>query len=173
MRTTFFLLSVLFASPSFAQHSHVDGTHSLIAPKEGGQSAFSAITEIVSILTTDPDTDWNSVDISALQRHLVDMDLLTTQADVKIVELQNGARFEVQGKQRVLEAIRAMIPAHAPFLANESGWDVSTEIIEDGVALIAEGEKSQIQALGFFGLMAIGAHHQEHHLMLARGAEPH
>ena len=84
-----------------------------------------------------------------------------------------GARFEIRGTPRVLEAIRAMVPAHAPFLAAETGWDVVTEDLEDGVALSVDGDAAQIQGLGFFGLMTIGAHHQEHHLMMAKGAGPH
>ena len=74
---------------------------------------------------------------------------------------------------RVLEAIQAMVPAHAPFLAAETGWDVSTEELDDGMALIVDGDAVRIQALGFFGMMTIGAHHQEHHLMLAKGRAPH
>jgi len=66
-----------------------------------------------------------------------------------------------------------MVPAHAPFLAAETGWDVVTEELEDGVALSVDGDAAQIQGLGFFGLMTIGAHHQEHHLMMAKGAAPH
>ena len=48
-----------------------------------------------------------------------------------------------------------------------------TEDLEDGVALSVDGDAAQIQGLGFFGLMTIGAHHQEHHLMMAKGAGPH
>jgi len=35
------------------------------------------------------------------------------------------------------------------------------------------GDATQIAALGFIGLMTIGAHHQEHHLMIARGGDVH
>jgi hypothetical protein len=85
----------------------------------------------------------------------------------------DGARFEVRGSPRVLSAINTMVPAHAPFLAGETGWSVASEEMEDGVALIVGGDGEQIQGLGFFGLMTIGAHHQEHHLMMAKGAGPH
>ena len=127
----------------------------------------------MTILREDPETDWNAVDIAALRRHLVDMDLLTTESKVNVIERPEGARFEIRGTQRVLGAIRAMVPAHAPFLAAETGWDVSTEELDDGVALNVDGDTAQIQGLGFFGVMTIGVHHQEHHLMLAKGGEPH
>ena len=74
---------------------------------------------------------------------------------------------------RVLSAINTMVPAHAPFLAGETGWSVASEEMEDGVALIVGGDGEQIQGLGFFGLMTIGVHHQEHHLMIAKGRKPH
>lgn len=173
MRFPILLFSLFVAAPAFAQHSHSGNVHTMAGPQESGQSGFAALTEIVTILRDDPETDWRSVDIAALRRHLVDMDLLTTQAEVDVIERPAGARFEIRGTQRVREAIRAMVPAHAPFLAAETGWDVSTEELEDGVAMIVDGDAAQIQSLGFFGVMTIGAHHQEHHLMLAKGAAPH
>lgn len=167
------IFSVLVAAPACAQHSHSGNVHTMAGPQESGQSGFAALTEIVTILRDDPETDWSSVNIAALRRHLVDMDLLTTEAEVDVMQRTEGARFEIRGTQRVLEAIRAMVPAHATFLAAETGWDVSTEELEDGVAMIVDGDAAQIQGLGFFGVMTIGAHHQEHHLMLAKGERSH
>ena len=40
-------------------------------------------------------------------------------------------------------------------------------------SISVDGDAAQIQGLGFFGLMTIGAHHQAHHLMMAKGAAPH
>ncbi len=173
MRFTYLFISLLLAGPTHAQHNHIGSGHAMDGPQEAGQSSFAALTEIVTILREDPETDWNTVNIAALRQHLVDMDLLTTAAEVAITPHPKGARFEISGTGRVLEAIRAMVPAHAPFLATETGWDVSTEEISDGVALVVDGDAAQIQALGFFGIMTIGAHHQEHHLMLAKGDKPH
>ena len=173
MRFFLFVAALLLAAPAFAQHSHSGSGHAMDGPQETGQSGFAALAEIVAILREDPETDWSTVNIAALRRHLVDMDLLTTEAEVDVVQRPEGARFAIRGTQRVLEAIRAMVPSHAPFLAAETGWDVSTEEIDDGVALIVDGDVAKIRALGFFGVMTIGAHHQEHHLMLAKGGEPH
>ncbi|MGR3512344.1 MAG: hypothetical protein ACU0GG_06225 [Paracoccaceae bacterium] len=173
MRSFLFAVSLSFAAPAFAQHSHSGSGHTMDGPQETGQSGFAALAEIATLLREDPETDWSTVNITALRQHLVDMDLLTTAAEVTLTADPKGARFEISGTGRVLEAIRAMVPAHAPFLAAETGWDVSTEETGNGVALIVDGDATQIQALGFFGIMTIGAHHQEHHLMLARGGEPH
>jgi len=142
-------------------------------PQETGQSAFAALAEIVVLLQADPETDWGAVNIDKLRDHLVDMDLLTRKAEVTRILRPDGARFEVRGSPRVLSAINTMVPAHAPFLAGETGWSVVSEEMEDGVALIVGGDGEQIQGLGFFGLMTIGVHHQEHHLMIAKGRKPH
>lgn len=173
MRFFLIVASLLFAAPAFAQHSHSGSGHTMDGPQETGQSGFAALAEIVALLREDPETDWSTVNITALRQHLVDMDLLTMAAEVTLMADPKGARFEISGTGSVLEAIRAMVPTHAPFLAAETGWDVSTEEIGNGVALIVDGDETQIQALGFFGMMTIGAHHQEHHLMLARGGKPH
>lgn len=173
MRFPFLFLAFFATTPAFAKHNHSESGHTMEGLLETGQSGFAALTEIVTILREDPETDWSMVDIAALRRHLVDMDLLTTEVEVDVIQRTEGARFEIRGTQRVLEAISAMVPAHAPFLSAETGWNVSTEELEDGVALIVDGDAAQIQGLGFFGLMTIGAHHQEHHLMLAKGAAPH
>lgn len=173
MRLIPLLLAILMAAPVAAQHAHSATGHDVGGPQETGQSAFAALVEIVAILQADPETDWERVDIAGLRRHLVDMDLLTTDAVVTRILRPEGARFEIRGTLRGLEAIRAMVPAHAPFLAAETGWDVVTEDLDDGVALSVDGDAAQIQGLDFFGLMTIGAHHQEHHLMMAKGAAPH
>lgn len=173
MRLIPLLLAIMMAVPMAAQHAHSATGHTMRGPQQTGQSAFAAMAEIVAILQADPETDWERVDIDGLRRHLVDMDLLTTEAVVTRMPRPEGARFEIRGTPRVLEAIRAMVPAHAPFLAAETGWHVVTEDLDDGVALIVDGDAAQIQGLGFFGLMTIGAHHQEHHLMMAKGAAPH
>ena len=49
---------------------------------EGGQAAFAAIQEIVSVLLADPQTDWDKVNIEALRQHLIDMDNVTLRAKV-------------------------------------------------------------------------------------------
>lgn len=173
MRLSPLLFATMMATPVAAQYTHSSTDHAMGGAHEAGQSAFAAVAEIVAILKADPETDWERVDIDGLRRHLVDMDVLTNEAVVTRTLRPEGARFEIRGAPRVLEAIRAMVPAHAPFLAGETGWDVVTENLEDGVALIVDGNAAQIQGLGFFGLMTIGAHHQEHHLMMAKGAVPH
>lgn len=167
------LLALSLATSAAAQHNTTSSGHAMTTPQETGQSAFAALAEIVALLRADPKTDWGVVDIAALRRHLVDMNLVTTETMVTRSFLPSGVRFDIRGTARDFEAIRALVPAHAPFLASETGWEVRTSPLEDGIALFVGGDTDQIKGLGFFGLMTIGAHHQEHHLMMAKGAPPH
>jgi hypothetical protein len=146
-------------------------------PTEGGQSAFAAIQEIVALLSADPSTDWSKVDIDALRNHLVDMDELTRNALAATTDIENGLSIRVTGENRTLRAIRNMVPAHAAELDKIAGWSVQAQTTEDGATLTVvssdPAEVRKIRALGFFGLMATGAHHQEHHWAMATGAMVH
>ena len=100
MRYSLFVLPLLLAAPAFAQHSHSGSSPMTAGLRETGQSGFAALTEIVTILREDPETDWNTFDIAALRRHLVDMDLLTTEAEVDVIQRAQEARFEIRGTPR-------------------------------------------------------------------------
>lgn len=73
------------------------------------------------------------------------------------------------------EAVRRMVPAHAPDLATETGWSSEAEIGGNEVTwtVTSSDEVDVIHALGFFGLMAVGGHHQAHHHGMAAGRMVH
>ncbi len=168
------VLALATGTGAMAQHAHSDAMgHTSSGVKESGQAAFAAIAEITDLLRSDPMTDWSRVNIEALRQHLIDMELVTLGAYVSTEKTPQGAKFEVTGNERTRQGIRAMVPAHASFLEAETGWEVAVTQIEGGVLMQVEGDRSQIVALGFIGLMTIGAHHQEHHLMMAKGNVVH
>ncbi|MEO0383172.1 MAG: hypothetical protein AAF234_06410 [Pseudomonadota bacterium] len=182
------LIFLMSASAAWAENiTHRHGDHASMdesprvvpvsLPREGGQSAFSAIAEIVEILDTDPHTNWATVNIGALQEHLLDMSLLTLETQVQTQQLAGGAAFTVEAEGRTKEAVQRMVLAHAPFLAAATGWDVSASLTDDGARLeVVSGNPRdvlKIQALGFYGLMATDSHHQEHHLAIATGQLDH
>lgn len=146
-------------------------------PTQPGQGAFAAIGEIVEILQNDPNTDWSMVNIDALREHLVDMTRLTLGAKVEQVSVPNGVKFIVTGEADVLRAVQSMIPAHTVELDKIASWTASAELIDGGAVLMVltgdANELVKLKALGFFGLMATGAHHQEHHLGMATGLMNH
>lgn len=188
-RLTLALLAIALSTQIFAdnhQHEHgqghgmshgsasTKGQPQVVSPTEGGQSAFSAIAEIVSLLDGNPNTDWAKVDIPSLRQHLVDMDRLTLDAEVdsQLID-EREIEFTVSGSGQTLRAIREMVPAHAGAVQNVYDWNISVKEHEEGNVLNIRVNEPQdvirLQALGFFGFMAIGSHHQEHHLRMAMG----
>lgn len=144
-------------------------------PSETGQSAFAAIAEVVTLLENDPHTDWSTIDIDALRDHLVNMNQLTLSASVTTQELdQQTIQFQVSGQARTLQAIQAMIPTHAQMVSTLNDWGIVVINKPDGVTLEVSPRSTEdyikLKALGFFGFITIGAHHQFHHLQIAKGA---
>jgi len=186
---------IFVATPSFAQMAHTDGmTHeggsmamagmATAAPQgvggspvsEPGQSAFAAIAEIVAALKADPNTDWSKVNIPALRAHLRDMDIVTIDSVTETIEVDGGLRFVVTGEGDVADAIRRMASAHAGMMSGADGWVYATEVVPNGAAMtvtVPEGDFAKLRALGFYGIMASGMHHQPHHWAMATGGSPH
>jgi hypothetical protein len=158
-------------------HAH-EMTHERAAPlpTQPGQDAFAAIQEIVGILLADPKTDWSKVNIDALRQHLVDMNNVTLAADVKSEPFDGGARFTVTGPGAVGDSIRRMVTAHADAMNGVDGWRFAAAEIDGGATLTVRApakDVDKLRGLGFFGVLAQGMHHQQHHLMIARGEHPH
>jgi hypothetical protein len=159
------------------------GQHGLMMESEAsgrpvmpGQEAFGTIQEIVRILEADPATDWSKVNISALREHLIDMDQVTMRAAATERTLEDGVEIAVTGEGRTLDAIKRMIPAHVHEL-RQLGWSGKTEDLSNGVKLTVTStdakQVTKLRALGFMGIMVQGAHHQQHHLMIAKGEFTH
>jgi hypothetical protein len=157
----------------------MDGMHGAEAgavPTEPGQGAFSAVQEIVRILEADPKTDWTKVDLEALRQHLIDMNEVTLNTAATERPIEGGAEIAVTGTGRTLEAIQRMVPAQAQMLDGHNGWTAKTAPLPSGVLLTVTTQDpkdvAHIRGLGFIGLMATGAHHQAHHLAMAKGEFP-
>ena len=141
-----------------------------------GQGAFAAIQEIVEILAADPKTDWSKVNIDALRQHLIDMNNVTLAANVKNEPIDGGMRFDVTGEGPVRDSIRRMTTAHAATMNGVDGWKFEAAEIEGGASLTVHPpakDLDKLRGLGFFGVLTLGMHHQMHHLMIARGENPH
>lgn len=146
------------------------------APTQPGQSAFAAIQEIVAILEADPATDWSKVDLEALRRHLIDMDNVTLSAEVSASPIADGMQFTVVGTDEVAQSIRRMVLAHAATMSGVGGWLMAATPTEGGATLtvrVPPQDMAKLHGLGFIGVMTRGMHHQAHHLMIARGQNPH
>jgi hypothetical protein len=147
-----------------------------MAPEQAGQSAFAAIQEIVVKLQADPKTDWSKVNIDALRQHLVDMNNVTLSANVRSMATEDGLRFEITGDGPVRDSIRRMVTGHAATMNGGGSWLYEASEIDGGATLTVHTQpqdREKLGALGFFGLLTLGAHHQLHHLKIARGEALH
>ena len=145
-------------------------------PALSGQDAFGAIQEVVRILEADPATDWSKVNLERLRQHLIDMNEVTLRSEVKAVPVPGGLAMDVTGPARVEEAIRGMVVPHAKELDQMKEWSARTERIPGGLRLTVVAKNpddirtiGRIRGLGFIGLLVQGAHHQPHHLAMAKG----
>jgi hypothetical protein len=146
------------------------------APTMPGQDAFGAIAEIVRILDADPATDWTKVDIERLRQHLIDMNEVVLRSAVKQTPVSGGLAMEITGTGRTEQAIRAMVVPHAIELDRLPTFTARTESVPGGVRLTVLAKTTddakvvaRIRGLGFAGLITEGAHHQAHHLTMAKG----
>jgi hypothetical protein len=152
---------------------HAVGGHQATQP---GQAAFGTIQEIVEILEADPATDWSKVDIDALRQHLIDMDNVTLHAEVKGEPVAGGMRFIVSGAGPVRDSIQRMVSAHAKVMNGEDNWSfvaANTATGADLTVTVPAKDAEKLRGLGFIGVLTHGMHHQAHHLMIARGMDPH
>lgn len=170
----------IVAGPLRAQdYQHTPGMQHPAAatPKEGGQSAFTAIAEVVKLLDADPRTDWSKVNVEALRQHLIDMDEVTMRATVRSEPVAGGAAFTVTGSGRTLEAIRRMTRSRAATGTPDGSVRMSVTDVEGGVRFVALAGNpadaravARIRGLGFIGVVALGDHHAPHHLGIANGS---
>jgi hypothetical protein len=183
-----FVPAALSARPAIAEcgadspaaHNHAMMQHQLhsdcVTPTQPGQGAFAAIQEIVGILEADPKTDWSKVNIDALRRHLVDMSNVTLAANIESAPVAGGVQFKITGAGPVQDSIHRMVFAHAAAMNGVGGWRFAAAEIENGASLTVwapANEAEKLRGLGFFGVLTRGMHHQQHHLMIARGENPH
>jgi hypothetical protein len=158
-------------------HMHGMGETNATIPTLPGQDAFGAVQEVVRILEADPKTDWSKIDLEALRQHLIDMNELTLKADAVAKPVDGGVEISVTGSGRTLVAIQRMIPAWAGTMNGYKAWATKAAALPDGMLLTVTAvdpkEVPHIRGLGFIGLLASGAHHQPHHLAIAKGEFGH
>jgi hypothetical protein len=180
----------LAAMPALAQeHQHTPGMEHMAGmdmsaakpaalPREGGQAEFAAMGEVSNMLQADPKTDWSKVDLDALRAHLIDMDNVMMRARVVTTPVPGGARFDISGDDdAVHRSIQHMVASHTAMTDGDGGRHEVSAPTAEGATMTVTGRgdtaAAEIRALGFFGLLTGGTHHQLHHLMMAKGEMHH
>ncbi len=189
----YFIAVAVLALPLAAQAQQPDRMHDSGVPhvehvggieratdlsvREPGQGAFAAIQEIVALLESDAGTDWTKVNINGLRQHLIDMDNVTLRAEVTATDIADGKRYLVTGASSIRASIDRMIHGHAEMMDGVNGMNISAASVPGGtvmtVTVANPRDLSKLDGLGFIGIMVLGTHHQDHHLMVAKGKDPH
>ena len=156
--------------------NHAMAGHGASVLKEGGQSTFAAIIEVISVFEADDKTDWDAVDIDGLRSHLLDMnDLVINTNAVTQVLNDKQIRYEItaNGGNDSLGAIHRMVQAHSRFIEQSRGWDIEASTHDSGATVTITSDNDtdlvRLKALGFYGFMSLDSHHQAHHYQIAMG----
>jgi hypothetical protein len=103
------------------------------------------------------------------------MDNVTLRAQVQSTPIDGGIKFAANGDGEVKQSIQRMVMAHAAIMNGVGGWKITAAKTDSGAVMsvvVPAKDLNKLRALGFIGVMTRGMHHQEHHLMIARGEHP-
>ncbi len=145
---------------------------------ESGTDPFATLQEVIAALEANPDTNWEKVNIEALRLHLVEMQDMTTNVDVKQQYIDNGFQVVVMPTtNRAVKSLIRVLSGHPAQMKAETGWDMQVQN-NDGVftlTVTTDNAKdiAKLRGLGYIGVMAYGNHHQPHHWAMASGDNPH
>ena len=145
---------------------------------ESGTDPFATLQEVITALEANPNTNWEKVNIEALRLHLVEMQDMTINVDVKQQYIDNGFQAVVTPTtNRAVKSLTRVLSGHPMQMKAETGWDMQVQN-NDGVftlTVTTDNAKdiAKIRGLGYIGVMAYGNHHQPHHWAMASGENPH
>ena len=141
------LVALLSAELATAQMTHGQADHAGGAsPKLPGDDTFGALAEIVEILRSDPGTDWSSVSITALRDHLLEMDAVASGPVPETTAIERGLAMTITLGSPAGDAAARMVPAHAPVLADETGWRSEVERSGDDLIITLQDGADSIGA---------------------------
>ncbi|NQZ30949.1 MAG: hypothetical protein HRU06_06720 [Oceanospirillaceae bacterium] len=165
--------------PKHADHMMTTAQSVTLQPTEAGNDAFGTIQEIINILQRDPSVDWRRVNLEALRVHLIEMQDMTLNVEViKQKPIKNGFVAVIKATSRRAEfSLTKVLAVHPKMLAIENGYNmaVASENNQFKITVTATNEQDiiKLQGLGYIGVMALGNHHQMHHLAIAKGQQSH
>ena len=169
----------LLSEPLHTSHQFSSSENLLVVATEAGNDAFGTIQEIITLLQGDPTVEWRKVNLEALRRHLLAMQDMTLNVDVlSQAAIENGFMAIVSPHStRAKASLSSVFAAHPKMLAIESGFKMT--VIEESdhfkitVTTPHSKDIERLQGLGYIGIMALGSHHQAHHLAIAKGIAVH
>ncbi|HIM95015.1 MAG TPA: hypothetical protein EYM53_00155 [Gammaproteobacteria bacterium] len=145
---------------------------------ESGTDPFATLQEVIAVLESNPSTNWEKVNIEALRLHLVEMQDMTINVDVKQQHIDDGFQAVVTPTtNRVVKSLTRVLSGHPAQMKAETGWDMQVSDNNGVFTLTVTTDNAKdvakIRGLGYIGVMAYGNHHQPHHWAIASGDNPH
>ncbi len=145
---------------------------------ESGTDPFATLQEVIAALESNTNTNWEKVNIEALRLHLVEMQDMTINVDVKQQHIDNGFQAVVTPTtNRAVQSLTRVLSGHPAQMKAETGWDMQVQINNSVFTLTVTTDNAKdvakIRGLGYIGVMAYGNHHQPHHWAMASGDNPH
>ena len=183
------IVAMIIAMPMASAHMHhANMNHAAMmgnntAPTqvkltESGTDPFATLQEVITALEANPSTNWEKVNIEALRLHLVEMQDMTINVDVKQQYIDNGFQAVVTPTtNRAVKSLTRVLSGHPAQMKAETGWDMQVSNDDDIFTLTVVSKKAhevaKIRGLGYIGVMSYGNHHQPHHWAMASGENPH
>ena len=145
---------------------------------ESGTDPFATLQEVIAALESNTNTNWEKVNIEALRLHLVEMQDMTINVDVKQQYIDNGFQAVVTPTtNRAVQSLTRVLSGHPAQMKAETGWDMQVRDNNGVFTLTVTTDNAidvaKIRGLGYIGVMAYGNHHQPHHWAIASGDNPH
>ena len=145
---------------------------------ESGTDPFATLQEVIDALESNTRTNWEKVNIEALRLHLVEMQDMTINVDVKQQHIDNGFQAVVSPTtSNAVKSLTRVLSGHPAQMKAETGWDMQVQINNSVFTLTVTTDNAKdvakIRGLGYIGVMAYGNHHQPHHWAMASGDNPH
>jgi hypothetical protein len=145
---------------------------------ESGTDPFATLQEVIAALESNTRTNWEKVNIEALRLHLVEMQDMTINVDVKQQHIDNGFQAVVSPTtSNAVKSLTRVLSGHPAQMKAETGWDMQVQINNSVFTLTVTTDNAKdvakIRGLGYIGVMAYGNHHQPHHWAMASGDNPH
>jgi hypothetical protein len=189
LRTLSLSIAMTIVMPMASAHMHhANMSHTAmmghnIAPTqvvltESGTDPFATLQEVIAALESNTNTSWEKVNIEALRLHLVEMQDMTINVDVKQRHIDNGFQAVVlPTTSRAVKSLTRVLSGHPAQMKAETGWDMQVQINNSVFTLTVTTDNAKdvakIRGLGYIGVMAYGNHHQPHHWAMASGDNPH
>jgi hypothetical protein len=183
------IVAMIMAMPMASAHMHhanmnhaaMMGNNTATTPvvlTESGTDPFATLQEVITALEANTSTNWEKVNIEALRLHLVEMQDMTINVDVKHQYIDNGFQAVVTPTtNRAVKSLTRVLSGHPAQMKAETGWDMQVSNNDDIFTLTVVSKKAhevaKIRGLGYIGVMSYGNHHQPHHWAMASGENPH